>query len=204
MARRKDHTRDELRELILAKAWDVVGQEGSAALTARRIATEIGYTAGTLYNVFPAIDDLTLAMNGRTLDLMHEALQQPVCHNPQKSIEQNLKAMASVYVDFAAQYRPYWMMLFLSNLSPDRYETDWYHEKTIRIFMPLESLLKNAFPKSSPKFIERHARILWSSVHGICFLNQTGKFPNAKQSQHLKDIIYVFIETYIKGLMPVA
>ncbi len=201
MARRKDHTREELRDLILDKAWDVVGREGAAALTARRIASEIGYTAGTLYNVFPAIDDLILAMNGRTLDLLYNALEQPACHNPRKTSAQNLKVMATVYVDFAATYRPYWMMLFLSNLSPDRYEQDWYHEKTIRIFLPLESLLKTALPKANFRYIERHARILWSSVHGICFLEQTGKFPSAKETQRVKDIIHLFIETYINGLL---
>jgi AcrR family transcriptional regulator len=200
MARRKDHTREELRELILAKAWDVVGREGGAALTARRVATEIGYTAGTLYNVFPSLDDLILAINGRTLDLMYDELQQPACHNLRKSIVQNLKAMASVYVDFATKYRPYWMMLFLSNLPADRYGETWYNEKTVRIFEPLESLLRTAYPQSDSDFVARHARIMWSSVHGICFLEQTGKFPSVALTQQLKETIHVFVEIYINGL----
>lgn len=200
MARRKDHTREELRALILAKAWDIIGRDGGSALTARRLAGEIGYTAGTLYNLFPSLDDLILAINGQTLDLMYDELQQSACHNPRKSVVQNLKAMASIYVDFATKYRPYWMMLFLSDLPPDRYSEAWYHEKTVRIFEPLESLLKTAFPNADAAFVERHARIMWSSAHGICFLEQTGKFPSVALTKQIKDIIHLFVETYINGL----
>lgn len=67
MARRSDHTRDELRTLILEAAWSIIGQENAEGLTARRVASEIGYAPGTVYNLFESMDDLILNINLRTL-----------------------------------------------------------------------------------------------------------------------------------------
>ena len=51
MARRSDHSRDEIREMALNAAKTIVEREGAAALSTRKIANEIGYTAGSLYLV---------------------------------------------------------------------------------------------------------------------------------------------------------
>ncbi len=68
MARRKDHSREELKDLILQAAWKIVGAEGYEGLTARRVAAEIGYAPGTIYNLFASMDDLCQQLCGRTLD----------------------------------------------------------------------------------------------------------------------------------------
>lgn len=202
MARRKDHTRDELRALILEKAWHIIGKDGKDAITARRLAKEIGYTAGTLYNVFPCIDDVVLAINGRILDLLYNEFQHSMIQKKQgnKNLEQQLKLMADIYMKFSNEYRPYWMMLFLSQLPIDRYNQPWYHEKTERIFQPLELILKSSFPKANGQFIKQHARILWAAVHGICFLDHTEKLPSFSDTQNTKQAVQLLIKTYIEGL----
>ena len=48
MARRKDHTREELIQIAIDSGREIVRTEGVASLTARRVAKEMGYTAGTL------------------------------------------------------------------------------------------------------------------------------------------------------------
>jgi AcrR family transcriptional regulator len=60
MARRSDHSRDELYNLAMTAARDIVRREGMAALTARGLATAIGYSPGTLYNLFDSLDELAL------------------------------------------------------------------------------------------------------------------------------------------------
>jgi len=68
MARRSDHTREELKNLILSSASRIIENEGYSALTVRKIATDIGYTPGTLYNVFQSMDGLTLALNAERVE----------------------------------------------------------------------------------------------------------------------------------------
>lgn len=74
MARRSDHSREEIRAMALAAAQQIVTEQGFAALNARKIASAIGYTVGTLYLVFKNLDDLFLQLNARTLDDLHAAL----------------------------------------------------------------------------------------------------------------------------------
>jgi len=51
MGRRSIHSAEELRELIIQAATDIVERDGLAGLSAREIAKRIGYSPGTLYNV---------------------------------------------------------------------------------------------------------------------------------------------------------
>lgn len=52
MARRSDHSREEIKEMALTAALTILEEEGARGLTARKVATAIGYTVGTLYLVF--------------------------------------------------------------------------------------------------------------------------------------------------------
>ena len=74
MGRRSDHSRDELYTMALAAARKIAEKEGLRGLTARRIAREIGYTVGTLYNLFDNLDGLIVHLNGTTLDTLYEAV----------------------------------------------------------------------------------------------------------------------------------
>src|SRR5687767_12593733 len=67
MGRRSDHSRAELEELILLAGEAHLAQVGFAAFSAREVAKRIGYSIGTIYNVFGSYDRLVLAINARTL-----------------------------------------------------------------------------------------------------------------------------------------
>ena len=66
MGRRSDHSREEIRQMALQAAESIVTEGGYKALSARKVASEIGYTVGTLYLVFENLDELVLYVNGRT------------------------------------------------------------------------------------------------------------------------------------------
>ena len=68
MGRRSIHTPDELRELIIEATTSIVEQDGLEGLSAREIAKRVGYSPGTLYNVFENLDDLLLIIEARLLD----------------------------------------------------------------------------------------------------------------------------------------
>ena len=75
MPRRKDHTRKELTALAIEGGRKIVIEKGPGALTARSVAKEIGYTAGTLYNLFANIDELTAAINIGSMDAFARGLK---------------------------------------------------------------------------------------------------------------------------------
>ncbi len=68
MGRRSIHSPEQLRELIVQAATEIIQQDGLEGLSAREIATRINYSPGTLYNVFENLDDLLLTIEARLLD----------------------------------------------------------------------------------------------------------------------------------------
>ncbi len=56
-----------------------------------------------------------------------------------------MKAMAGYYMDFARDYRPYWLMLFNLKVTENRTDASWHHEKVDQLFTPLETLLEPYF-----------------------------------------------------------
>ena len=75
MARRSAHSPEELRQLILAAAQSIIERDGLVGLSAREIARTIGYSPGTLYNIFENIDDVLLTLQtqmlARVIDVMN-------------------------------------------------------------------------------------------------------------------------------------
>ena len=62
--------------MAMTAARDIVRQEGLRALTARNLATAIGYSPGTLYNLFEGLDELAMQVNASTLDALHAAVSE--------------------------------------------------------------------------------------------------------------------------------
>lgn len=200
MARRKEHTRAELEEMMLAESRKIIGESGFEGLTARKLAEAVGYTPGTIYNVFKSMDDLYLRLNAETLDRLYDVLSAPACNNPECAPLQNMKLMAAHYKDFCQQNRPYWLMLFEHKLASGRQAPDWFTEKIERLFLPLEDLLRPYYAPVADKKRKMAARILWSSVHGLCFLEQTGKFGLVNDEATINTMMDYLIDNFIAGI----
>lgn len=200
MARRSDHTRDELKQLILERARLIVARDGFEALTARRIAQDIGYTPGTIYNLFQSMDDLYLQINAQTLEDLYRVLSAPMCNDPNKTPVQNMTAMARAYIDFTQKERAFWMMLFTHRMPNDEAPGDWYQEKINRLFDPLESVLAPYFKPQQKRQQRMAARVLWSSVHGLCYLQETGKIPLINDRASIEDMTTYLIKTFVNGM----
>lgn len=199
MARRADHTREELKDMIFKAAWQVVGREGASGLTARRIASEIGYAPGTIYNIYNSMDDLCMHINARTLDNLHTVLNSAECNNPKKSVAQNMKSMAALYAEFARKHSAYWLMLFTYRFS-EKSNPDWYEDKISMLFAPLENLLQPLFPPKQDRKRKIAARALWAAVHGMCFLQETGKIPAVGgRDTAVEEMSSYLIDNFIAG-----
>lgn len=195
MGRRKDHSREQLKDMILDAAWHIIGENDS--LTARRIAGDIGYAPGTIYNVFPSMEAVYIAVNGRTIDKLYDVLRQKDCNDDTAPPVDNLKQMARLYQQFAKDYRPHWLMLFTHILPDDQTPPDWYLEKIEQLFTPLENQL-GRFLKG--RNIRKEARILWASVNGLLLLEETGKMPNIAGDTTATVMADDLIDIFLKGV----
>jgi len=168
MARRKDHTRQELIELAVSSGRELVIAEGPEALTARNVAKLMGYTPGTLYNLFDNIDGLATAVNARTLHSFAETIRQIVRENAKP--KKRLRRICTAYLDLKATQPHLWTLCFAT---PLKALTDEFHEAVHAVFDPASEAL---LPLSgSPANARRDAKLLWATLHGICLLQDSGK-----------------------------
>ena len=175
MARRSDHTRKELRALALQAAREVAESEGWRGLTARKVATQIGYSVGTLYNIFQDLDDMILALNGETLEALFADLQASQSGIDTDVPEVALSALGEAYMAFIDRHPNLWDILFEHRLPPGRMRPPWYDEMLARLLGLLEQAIAPLFGESERAARGRAARVLWCSMHGICSLARSGK-----------------------------
>ncbi len=161
--------------MVLDAAETIVIDEGFSALTARKIAVEIGYTVGSIYMVFASMADLILHINARTLDAIAAQLEQV----QDRSTEQSIETLAVTYLHYASQNLDRWRKLFEYPSPADLEIPDWYREKVDNAFAPVEARFADLAPEFSKEYRKRAARALWCGVHGICMLSLTGKQDKA-------------------------
>lgn len=190
MARRKDHTREELTALAIEAGQKIVIEKGPSALTARSVAREIGYTAGTLYNLFENIDGLTAAINISSMDAFAQTLQ--AIAEKDRSAEARLRDISQAYLDFHRESPHLWSLLFAI---PVNYHSEDYHQAIDRIFNQVVATVRSFSP--APDIARKKAKVLWSTLHGICLLQQSGKL-NVSEDDSAEELVATFLDQFLK------
>jgi AcrR family transcriptional regulator len=196
MARRSDHSHEEIRELALAAAEQIIVEQGPGGLTARKVASEIGYTVGTIYLVFENLDDLIMHINARTLDRLHQLMTEGKTQN--LAPKARLIRLGQIYIHFAYGDPHRWVLIFEHHLPEDRTTPDWYAERIMRVFAVVEKTLQPLAPHRKRKEISQAARALWAGIHGICILGITQKLGNAGEVSVL-GLANALILNYLTG-----
>ncbi|MEN8106447.1 MAG: TetR/AcrR family transcriptional regulator [Pseudomonadota bacterium] len=196
MARRSDHSREELRKMALAAAEHIVVEQGYEGLSARKVAAAIGYTVGTLYLVFENLDDLILHINARTLDRLHARMTESQAHCTDAS--DCLLQLGQVYIRFADADPHRWAMVFEHRFSGDQAVPAWYQEKITRMFALVEEGLEPLAGHRTRDEITQASRALWGGVHGICILALAGSLGVAGVDS-VQDLTQSLISNYLKG-----
>lgn len=199
MARRSDHSREEIKEMALDAAEAIITEKGIEGLSARKVAQQIGYTVGTLYLVFKNQDDLILHINARTLDRLYEriAIQQSNVTG-KESHQQAIMNLATSYIEFAHSENHLWKTLFDHQVDKDGKNVAWYTDRVSKLFAEVEQQLTKIAPEKTEHQIKIASRALWSGIHGVCILSIAENLDLAG-IESADDLSHSLIENYIKG-----
>lgn len=189
MARRNDHSKQELKIMAIEAGRKIINESGFSALSTRAIAKEIDYTVGTLYNIFADYDDIVLNINATILDDLKNYLSKK---NPLST-----KQLAHLYIKFAQKYHNDWSALFEYNFPDDAALPSWYQEKIEQLFLIVEDSLKEISSKSD---ISKHAKVIWSGIHGICMLKLRNKLNITTGIDSAEVLCDMLIENYLRGI----
>jgi AcrR family transcriptional regulator len=159
--------------MAIAAAAKHVETEGFQSLTARKVASSIGYTVGTLYHVFRNFDDLIIHLNAQTIDEMAALIQRNT--RRKRNPENRIRAMADIYVKYATDHPDRWRLVF-EHQAPRGLPTPLQmKERRDVMFEMVADNLREISPGRMPQEVDHTATALWSGIHGICILALTGK-----------------------------
>ena len=196
MARRSEHSLEQIKEMVLNAAETIVIEDGFAALKVRQIAMEIGYTVGSIYMVFANMEDLITHLKARTLDDIDKELKKTL--NPNNNAQKQLIELSKAYSRFANQNFNRWSMIFEHQAKGDNPLPEWYQQKINAIFQQVEDLFKQLSPQSSQRQQQQAAQALWGGIHGVCLLSLTGKLE-AVADNNTEQTVLLLAENFIKG-----
>jgi AcrR family transcriptional regulator len=196
MGRRSIHTPEELRELIIDATTTIVEQQGLEGLSAREIAKRIGYSPGTLYNVFENLDDLLLIIEARLLDDLATRLATTDASGPPT---ERLRRLVGAYYAFTQERPKLWNLLNEHRMPTGRAVPEWYQGKLDKLLSALDDALVPLLADSDPSTRRRHARTLWASVHGMTSLSTAEKLSHVTAHSG-RTLVDDLVLNYLAGL----
>lgn len=196
MGRRSDHNRDELLKMALDAAEKIVEKEGITALTARRVSKEIGYSVGTIYNLFENLDDLSLHVKARTLDALYAHINGVPKGD---DVESDFLALNDAYFAFLRANPNTWGSILDRVGADGKPLPDWYLAKVALPFSVVEQALMPLFDEASRDKAEYAAHTLWCGVHGIAVLGMENSLE-AMGGREAKEMAEFLILNFLRGL----
>lgn len=198
MARRNDHSHDEIRDMILNAAETIIMDNGLKGLSTRKVTSDIGYTVGTLYLVFKNLDDLVTHINARTLNRLYQLLTGDDTKNLKN--KERLLRLGQIYVNFAYADQHRWALIYEHRYSKNDAIPSWYKKNIQKMFTIVEEALKPLAPTRTDSEITQAASSLWAGVHGICMLGITRKLNCIDMDCVLKRVD-ILINNFLKGFV---
>jgi AcrR family transcriptional regulator len=175
---RRARERESTREAIVKTALNTLENEGIAALTMRRVATDIEYTAPTVYQHFANKHALVLELVAHGYRLMLTELKQ-VLDEPDP--DRRLLRAASTYVRFAGQHRHLFDTMNTAVSGTERART---------IIAPTLDFLREllvAWADAHRVNLADHfdaCEIVWGTLYGMTSLSYLDTIGN-ERAQHL-------------------
>ena len=172
MGRRSDHTRQELEHLFVVEGHKHMAEVGFARFSAREVAKRIGYSIGTLYNVFGTLDQLLIAINTRTFQLWAEEVRAAL----EKSGPDRIRCLVEAYFGFARANRHSWTAIYDHHLPPDVVLSDEQNQRRGGLTQIIVDEVVAVLPSRAQADAPRLARSLIAVVHGHCVYDLNGSF----------------------------
>lgn len=174
ISERKEREREDLRKSILSAAREVFLEKGVEQTSIRSIAQRIEYSPTTIYLYFKDKNDILHALHHEGFQLLNV---QMVALTAVSDPFERLKAMGRIYIRFAEENADFYDLMFVQKAPMDSLdeEESWMEGQTA--FDGLKQTIQECMDQGKLAFkdAEIGAFLVWSSMHGMCTLNDRGR-----------------------------
>jgi AcrR family transcriptional regulator len=156
----------------------------------------IGYSPGTLYNIFENLDDVLLTLQVQLMGRTVEHLKRvPLTADGEKNIED----LAYAYVDFALVNRRMWNLFLAHNLPAGKTVPAPFHDYTTSLVEIVRNALTPIAPNMPRENIDTTSRAFLAGLNGITAFAATEKgvyITPATAQSYAKELT----TTFLRGL----
>lgn len=159
-------------------------------MTARRLAKAVGYTPGTIYNLFDSLPDVLWQVNRA-----HFARIAGLFSNlPGATPQDRLRALAARYLDLVEAEPTLFRSLFEGPRRSEEFP-DWYLRAIDGLIDLTASELMSVAPDMPPVIAQREAAALFAAIQGLAQLRAGGRLDllTDASAKELADILVVRI-----------
>ncbi|MFD2936241.1 TetR/AcrR family transcriptional regulator [Spirosoma flavum] len=186
----------EVKTSILQAAWQLVLEEGWQALSIRKIADAIEYSAPVIYSHFENKDAILLEFTKDGFRLLTDVIIRQRDSKPEAS--QQLEAIAQGYWDFAFEHKEYYQLMFGLGI-PQCEQVNQVAEMK-QFSNTLISVIQEAISSSTHPHVNAFLKFhtYWSIIHGLVSIHMIDR--NAVTNPWSQLVLKDAISGFIKGL----
>lgn len=193
MARRADHSREELAELIVDTAGRLIAAESIEKFSARALSREIGYTAGTLYHHFRDLDDIVTAVNSRTLAGLGDAF---AVAKPSSDPRQMLHNYADAFLGYIDTNKHRWNALFEFKRAPGVEVPKWYVDAITALVRIIAICFVQLRSTATVEEAARAGQLVFVSIHSVSSLQGSGRLELV-MNRDIATVVHELVDIHI-------
>ena len=195
----------DLRERIIATAWEQIAAQGAAALSLRAIARELKITAPAIYNYFQRRDDLVTALIIEAFTALGDSQRSALSLIPDAGLVEQFSSLGLAYRQWALSYPQRYHLIFGTPIPGYQAPSDrtvpaaaWALQpliETLQALFMVNQLRFDALAPMTPKLkimleawqsfgvqadieVLYLALVVWSRVHGLVIMEIGQQFPS--------------------------
>jgi len=184
IAERKERQRAERYELILATARELAEAEGWDAVTTRRLAELINYSQPVLYSHFKGKAEIMAAVATRGFEELAGWLHAQIASST--GGHDVLREVCAAYLDFARSRSVVYEAMFVLPTG-----LKFASEDTPPALRAAFAALATALGPGRQDTVAL-AEVLWSALHGMVVLEQSGRIPAMGATDRLNTLVQRF------------
>ncbi|MGM9478217.1 TetR/AcrR family transcriptional regulator [Pedobacter sp. GSP4] len=182
--------KDETRTKILDAALNIVQTEGWQALSMRKIADQIEYTAPIIYEYFSNKEGILMELTKRGYQLLAKDIR--LARDSQESAADKMEAMWVAYWDFAFKHQEFYKLMYgVGTVCCELQKNMEESEKVGDMLAEVIESLYTQKPVNEDEICKKYYTY-WSIIHGLISINMVqpgGRTTDELNHQILKDAI---------------
>lgn len=182
--------KDETRTKILDAALKIVQTEGWQALSMRKIADQIEYTAPIIYEYFSNKEGILLELTRKGYEILGKDIRE--ARDKYESAEDKMEAMWIAYWNFAFANKEFYQLMYGVDMVCCNVKSSMHEAETVGTMLgdAIEALYKKK-PVCENDICTKYYTY-WSIIHGLISINlvrPNGRTTDELNQQILKDAI---------------